>query len=302
MPIAALILAAGLLAAVPPLTPEQQGQLQTAADNRSVIDEGALYPLLHNAEQWGPNEEYGAKVPDFDRIGQSPVEARGELFLIEGALAKWDNPPRWFTRGGSWDGRMQRWVVAVGPKEDRYVVVYLVAPSQSVGELRRGHKIRLAGRFYKSWFDVEAGAKAKSYLTFVGRDARIIRPATGETPFPVTMPLAFLLAVTVAGWMVYRYARSRTGVYEHGEQIQVYSRTRPEDARDPRDAPEEDEGPPLPKDPTAALIELSRRAAEERLAREADGSGAASGHGADATSTDADSSNNPADPSHGSRP
>lgn len=269
MPIASWILAF-TLAAVPPLTPAQQGQLQTAADNRATIDEGALYPLLHNAEQWGPNEEVGARVPEYERIEQGPAESRGELFLIEGSLQKWDEPARWFTRGGSWDGRMQRWIVAVGPREDRYVIVYLVAPAEPSSSLRRGHRVRMAARFYKVWHDADAGEKAKDYLTFVGRDARVVRPSPG-TPFPVTMPIAFLIAVMGLAWFIFRVTRRSGKVYVDGEEIKPYTNERErgrEEAHRPDAAAEEDEGPPLPRDPTAALIELSRRAAEARKARE----------------------------------
>lgn len=262
MPLAVWILAF-TLAAIPPLSPEQRGQLQTAADGRATIDEGALYPLLYNAQQWGPNEELGARVPDFDRIEQSPAEARGELFLVEGVLAKWDAPPRWFSRGGSWDGRMQRWIVAVGPRRDRYVVVYLVAPGEGVDRLRRGQGVRLAARFYKVWFDVDAGDKARTYLAFVGRDARIDLAGPQRSPFPVTMPVAFLIAVAGIGWVVYRLTRVRHSPGARGEEMEILGPSARDDAAHSPDAAPEDEGPPLPKDPASALDELSRRAADD---------------------------------------
>ena len=84
-------LVAGLLAlqllTVPPLTREQQLQLDTAADFTTTYDEGALYPLLNNAMTWKDGDEAGATVPDYKAILDKPADARGKLFYLRATFS-----------------------------------------------------------------------------------------------------------------------------------------------------------------------------------------------------------------------
>ena len=175
---------------VTPLDDAQRAQLSTAGDFDEQFDQGALYPLLHNAATWQPGDEAGAQVPDYASIMQRPADARGGLFLIEGQFAGVPDGQTVaygpLARPGPWDGKLQWWGVVVeqwSPGVDQpagdddnpqAVIAYLVNPPTAADDPpRAGDRVRLVARFYKVWRDVDQNDQTRDYLTFVGHFATL---------------------------------------------------------------------------------------------------------------------------------
>jgi len=189
-----------VVSAPPPLTPPQRVQLDTASDRSSLFDEGALYPLLHNALQWEDGDEAGAAIPDYSAIREDPVKHRGELFLIEGLYAGRSKSINNLTRPGPWDGKLKEWVIVTDVGNDQVAVVYLVDPPAPPAAKS---KVRVPARFYKILKDVDQKKRPTDFLLFIGRSATVqTKKNTGTTP--TGLPLIAMLLLLVVAWFVFR--------------------------------------------------------------------------------------------------
>ena len=237
----------GQVLAVPPPSADDVEQLRSARDAVTLLDEAALYPLLRDALTWRATDESGAMVPDYAAIRRRPETYRGNLFLIEGPLAGQPRPIRHFQRPGPWEGRLQQWSILVHSNSDEVVVVYLVnPPPASVGQ-----SVRLPGRFYKLWSDVDQTHQPTNYLVFVGHAATVSGPAARPESSVNATAASFLgvVLVMVLAYVLMRIwirPRPRAGPQGHHRVIGDEPGTRC----------------PLPDDPAGALEELGRRHAE----------------------------------------
>lgn len=255
-----LILAA-VLAATPPLSADQQTQLESARDSLNVTDEGALYPLLENALTWPEHVEAGAAVPDYAAIAQSPAAYRGQLFLIEGTLRR-SQPIGRLALPGPWEGKLSEWAIQWGREPANMVIVNLTdAPAL----VRDGAKVRLAARFYKVWQTTNKQGEPLSMLVFVGRDARVLSsPGLGfGQGLPTGTMVLILLAGAMALWWVFKKTprmsmepkptemqRRRREARQLAEEAGVSPRSlQPDDADD-------EPATLMPKDPAEALKKL----------------------------------------------
>ncbi len=188
---------------VAPLSEGQRVQLDTAMDFNSTFDEAGLYPLLNNALQWEKGDEAGAMIPDYKAIFESPGEHRGQLFLIEGAFAGGSQRVRQLSRPGSWDGKLNQWVVVVDRATDEVAVVYLVDPPPAP---KAGAKVRTVGRFYKVLSDTDREGRPTNYLTFVGHGAQVEERSSGSGVGSGSAggALVLVLVILAGGWVVLR--------------------------------------------------------------------------------------------------
>ncbi len=238
-------------AGVGPLTDAQAAQLATAQDNSPILDEAALYPLLQNALTWPEHDEAGAMIPDYAAIRQRPADYRGELFLIEGQLARAESVSG-LARPGPWDGKLEQWVVKWGPTIDDVAVVYLLDPPASV---RSGREVRLVARFYKLWQTRDTQNQPSKFLTFVGHTAKV----TGRDTASGVTDLSMLVLIVVLLLGAYLMLRRRTATVA-APTVPQPSKRQPDVAHGGEDA--EDVGSPLPDDPAEALRQLQRRHGE----------------------------------------
>jgi hypothetical protein len=271
------LLIAGALFSLPPLTPQQKAQLESAHDGSVTVDDPALYPLMINALDWDPTEAPAGQPPDVDALLASPAEYRGVPFLIEGQMR---GPPRKFerfARPGPWAGKLEQWVVTLrrGAKaaDDKVAIVYLVDPPEYPGLDRR---VRLTARFFKVWHSVDMQNNETPYVTFVGRGVHVLDPSEPSSPAATatgdgdggsggkpdgggTSPLVPISVFLLIGFLSFVWWRVR--------RIMGGPRPLPGQLRRMREHVEEaeeqeasaDEGPPLPEDPIAALEEMQRR-------------------------------------------
>ncbi len=244
---------------VPPLTPDQQAQVDTATDFVREFDEGALYPLLEDALRWPEGDEAGAMIPDYEAIMKSPGDYRGGLFLIEGLFAgtpRGGSEVRRLTRPGPWDDQLVWWGIVVDAQRDEVVVVYLVDPPPPPAA---GAKVRLVGRFFKVLedFDRSRPPKPTNYLLFVGRSASVLGgQEIGGRSTPGITPLLGMVVVLGLGWyVVRRMLRPKPGA----NQARRALRGEDHDEADLDDPVIDD----LPKDPAEALDALSQQHAHE---------------------------------------
>lgn len=173
---------------VPPLTPDQSIQVQTAADHTPGFDQAALYPLLYNAMSWPQGDQSGAAVPDYEAIRAAPASYRSQVFLLEGLFAGRARPIR-LSRPGPWEPGLQEWVLVTDAETDQVAVIYLARPPGPVEEAPApGTRVRLAARFYKVLADIDAHGNQTDYLTFVGAGVSEIGGARADGPPTTTRP------------------------------------------------------------------------------------------------------------------
>jgi hypothetical protein len=248
-----MLAALALNGALPPLSAEQQQQLETTQDLRGALDEAGLYPLLWNASEWPAGDESGATVPDYERLLTAPAEARGQLFLIEGDVIAAGGLADRLSRPGPWDPTLQRWVIQPDQRRGDLVLVLLTDPPP----VRVGQRVRLPARFYKVWND-EAHQPPRAYAVLVGRGATLFRPPAGGSATPGA-PALIVAAIALAGGGLWfwarRLARTRASL---GEPRPWRTRAALAEARASSENEPQD-GPPLPESPAAALEELERR-------------------------------------------
>ncbi len=161
------------LAAVPPLTPQQQAQLDAVQDDTTELLEPGLDALLTNILQWESADEAGARIPDYDGLLNNPAGARGDLFLIEGRFA--GRSRRYKLREANpWMGdALTEWVILVREEPEEVAVVYFLDPEGLMEAPGTGADVRLVGRFYKVWADTDQQGQSTRYLTFVARSATV---------------------------------------------------------------------------------------------------------------------------------
>lgn len=241
--------------AVIPLTDSQRAQLATAGDFNSRFDEGALYPLLHNAAQWKANDESGARVPDYAAILASPEKHRGELFLIEGLFAGGARTiaRESLTRSGPWDDQLQQWVLVTDQARDEVAAVYLVNPPRPPTDPPRvGVRVRTAARFYKVLRDQDTHGQPTDYLTFVGYGARITADdaPTGTRLGTVATPFLLVVISLAVGWyLLRRNLRTRPLLTRARRQRSIGNQPTPDDYNQWHHEP----GRPIADNPVEAL-------------------------------------------------
>lgn len=245
----------GLLAvamAVPPLTDQDRAQLETAQDGSARIDEAALYPLLGNAMAWEVADESGARIANYHALRQHPSDFRGQLFLIEGKVAR----SRRFAlnRPGPWGEAVTEWVVQFGPNPADVAVVFFVDPQGTMPAPPIRTKVRAAARFYKVWADRDQHDQPTRFLVFVAGRATTTsgRPGgpdpTGCGPGPARSELIVVVGLLLAVFFLLRRTLRPS----------LPQRRSPVQHRTGHDQlPEPDS--PLPEDPADALAELRRR-------------------------------------------
>ena len=203
-----ILVAMAFASMVPPLTEGQRHQLATARDFGPLLDEGALYPLIKNAEHWSATKsnEAGALIPDHAAIRAAPADHRGQIFLIEGRLMR-SRDPGPFARPGPWEGRWRQWVVHWGNSADDVAVVYLVDPPQAVP---RRHHVRCPARFYKVWRDADQKGQTADYLVFVGKSARV--EGIGQGYWGPTVTLGIMVVGLAIAFLLLRAKATRMGI------------------------------------------------------------------------------------------
>ena len=249
-----------MVQAVAPLTDAQRAQLDTAGDYSSVLDEGALYPLLKDAAGWREGDEAGATVPDYAAIREQPAKHRGTLFLIEGAFQRAISAGK-YARPGPWDGRAQQWVVKWGDNFEDVAVIELVTPPPPP---KYGQRVRLVARFYKVWNEKDQTGKEASFLTFVGNTAAVtsggsagVSDRGGE---PTWWVAGGLVAAVGLGWfMMKRLKRMGSNAPIRPSEALRHRRQQRGDDFETHEPPNDEAPDLLPHDPADALAELSRR-------------------------------------------
>lgn len=250
--------------AVPPLSETQRIALEDTDDLSSTIDAAGLYALLENARTWPADAgelEPGQRLIDFSALRASPDEARGEVWVLEGALESVANaalytPERLLTRP-SWKD-LAVWHIR-GPNDEIYLVCLTDPPAVAIESKVGEHGIpaadtppvRVVGRFYKLIAVANQDDQPMRYAVFVGKTARFLNmPArqasgTGSTN-PLVGPGVLLVVLLVAAYVL----------------IRVTLKRRAKPVRRRRHESEEEDDEPveyrtdLPSDPAAALDAL----------------------------------------------
>jgi len=262
-----------LLGAVP-LTDSQQTRLETADDGSMTVDEAAFYALLENASEWTTGEA-GATIPDYSQVRENPEPWRGKLCLIEGVLLS-QLPELDLSREGHENTRGLVIQIDSFNKSRRdlapsdMLIAYLTHPPQlSAPRIQldpnmlaeTGSKIRFVARFYKILTEKNTRGEDRQYLTFVGKDAELEVRDTGPGTF--TVPLILAALIIGGGLLFIRLFRKGKGRFSSNRTAEYIARKRAERvATESGEYEEEDDGEPLPDDPTDALGELSRRHSE----------------------------------------
>ncbi len=255
-PASLLLMLCPILAAVPPLTPEQQKQVESATDFDAGRDEAALYPLMTNALAWQDADAAGATIPDYPAILAQPADHRGKLFLIEGLFAGRPRRIENLARPGPWDQKLQEWVVLTDKQHDQVAVVYLVDPPTPVDRPPApGTPVRLLARFYKILSDRDMNGNPTDFLVFVGKSATVISPPQRRGSSWHTTPI--VLAVLVLG-IIWLWLRTRSKPRLIGPQRFTQTEDRARRSA-PHDTAEEEPTEDLPTDPAEALNVLKQR-------------------------------------------
>jgi len=256
------LLAILLLLAVPPLTEQQQLQLDTARDGQPGWDEAALYPLLANVVSWSPGDESGATIPDYDALHRDPAKYRGQFFLVEGILGGAPQLMRHrFARPGDWEKNSQQWPILISRNPDEVVIILMLDPMPAKQlPTRGGAKVRVAARFFKTWNVVDRDNIPTDYLFFVGRSAKVEAGATaitatgGGSSVTARAWVAFLILFALGA--IWYAVRRATKLSLKGRPLKskrgLLRDHVPEE-------PEEAQPGELPKDPAAALEALEQR-------------------------------------------
>ncbi len=241
-----------VLGPVPDLTEAQRIQLQSAVDRQAQFDGPAIFPLLRNALLWPvPVERAGATIPDYAAIDTSPSDHRGQLFLIEGDLAR-TVPTGALAQAGPWDNMLEEWDIVVATSPVRTAVVFLAEPPPAP---RRGSRVALVARFYMLMRrrDVKHG-EPTDFPIFVGRTASFVGGGSagpGSAAPPVVL-LLVVLALAAGYWFVRRSVRQQTAGEDSRRPAHAYSPNL--GAHDADDADQS-----LVADPADALEQLARR-------------------------------------------
>ena len=229
MPVSSFILLA-LLAAVEPLTPDEQQRLAAATDGTDHLDD-AFEALLANVRRWTPGlgDAPVRLHPDLEAMGSDPVAFRGDLCRLEGRLEQ--------LRLLETHSGVQEWFVRDG--QGRPALVFVVGAQAS---LEAGQRITVLGRFYKRLEAVARDGRRRGYPAFVGAAAPPQAPgaAAWGAMIPVLVPVLVMFVVFLG--------------------LLVYARRGRAARRPPVEGVLGGEGEQLPGDTADALAELRRRA------------------------------------------
>ena len=252
------------LAGVPDLTDRQRAQLASAVDHDDRFDTPAIVPLLRHAATWPtPLDARGATIPDYTGILQDPPDHRGQLFLVEGRLARVvETAP--LARAGPWDGRIREWdVLSENAGTRTTAVLFLVDPGEPP---RIGSRVAVVARFYKVMRrrDVQHGA-ATDFPVFVGHSAHDIGPGSPSPPSPPAALLVVVLLLLV-GYVLVRRMRK-------GPQRGAI-RTGRDRGKGDGVEPVEASAETLPDDSIEALHALRQRAGRDERQDDTDGGSA----------------------------
>jgi hypothetical protein len=232
-----------LATAVPPLTDAQQSQLNTAIDDSKRLEESALVPLLENVLTWDDSIGDNLPRPDYDALLADPATYRGELCLIEGKFA---GRTRRFNlnQTGQWGDALTEWVLIVRDEPQQVAVVYFIDPQNKLQPPPTGTQVKVVGRFYKVWADLDQLDQPTRYLTFIARSPSLTQAASQPNRLGSALPM--LLGVLVLA-MIYIFLR-RLG------------KPPTQDLQPPAHTPKPPHDAMLSQDPAQAL----RRLAEQR--------------------------------------
>ncbi len=204
--IAALLMLSTLVG-VPDLTGAQRDRLAEVVDDERLEGPG-MHVLIENTRHWEPDDEAGARVPDYEAILTEPGAWRGELCLIEGRFA---GRERQLSLTGAEPGdedELTEWVVLVSDQPDDVVVVYFPDSEDSIKAPAVGAEVRTVGRFYKVWKDRDANGDRASYLTFIAGRPSVIGGQTGPTTSPLT-PMLILVVILGGVYVLLRIQTRR---------------------------------------------------------------------------------------------
>lgn len=278
------LLLTSLVLAAAPLTDAEREQLATAADGSRQIDEGALYPLLRNVAGWEPGAPRQAWVdPDYASMFDEPAAHRGELVQVEGMF--YGRPHRLeLQRSGTWGEHVTMWMLVLDRETERFAVVFLVDPEGRWHEHapRVGQPVQVTGRFYKLWSIEDERGTLTDYVTFVGRDPRVLAgraPIGGGGLGPEAGQMALLLGLALAA-LLFVLWRSRTlslgprplsrQQLRRADQGPAHVEPRHDHHAHQSGKVPDEPNAELPDDPVAALDELSRRRSEGQADTRAD--------------------------------
>ncbi len=246
------------LAGVPDLP---EGALTAIDDTTAELPDAALTLLLDDAGRWEGDSEPGATVAGFDAIGAQPAAARGERFLIEGALVTIGPEHLFGTSTNPYD-KIRPWYV--NTERGGVVIVYLADPPpvDTRGEMQNQlvprHKdrpVRIVARFFKLAPQANLDGEIIAYPVFVGRTARFTGDGSA-VGWGVATPVVVLLIILMFGaYFVLRIALGRAS----GRRYAGGQMREPDAAVDNRTD--------LPDDPAEALdaLEHEKQADQARV-------------------------------------
>ncbi len=236
------------IAAVPPLTEDQQAQL-AINDDSEQLEGPTLFPLIENVMTWDAQgkDEADAHIPDYDALLSAPAINRGELFLIEGKFA--GRARRYgLVQSGQWGDALTEWVLLVQDDPQQVAVVYFVDPSGELAPPHTGSHVRVLARFYKLWHDTDQDGNPTRYLTFIARSPSPATPTPAKPMFLLLPMVGGVLVLVVVYIYVRRLSRSQN------DDHPPHSHT----PKPPHDVMLSDSAnQPLPQDPAEALRQLA---------------------------------------------
>jgi hypothetical protein len=243
-----LTLILAMLAAISPLTREQQIAIDTAFDGRDH-QESAFIALLENAATWttGPDDTPVRLHVDVDALRADPDAYRGALYRIEGVLQDRERLAAPYER-------VELWYLRLNDKTP--IAVYL--PVTDAGPLigtppAAGTRIVCFARFYKRLEGENRRGRMAQWAAFVGNHPDVVAPVNPPASSTPTIVIAavLLMFIVFAGLLIIaRRTSSR-------RRDRLAFRTDDDDDDDRDDAVSL---PPLPDDPADALAELRHRA------------------------------------------
>ncbi len=237
----------GLLASqaagrIPPLTTEQQIELDSADDDDRGWTEAAFRGLIENARIWSSGTtSNNAAAPDLDKLVNTPESFRGGLFELRGRIEQQHQLPppytdvlEWFVRD---DSGTPMHVFVIDPK--------IATPGFDFSD---GSRIVLTARFYKRTGETARSGASMRYAAFVGALPRPDVPPVHAQLMPLWFIAALLAGLLIIFGLLFIYVRR--------QRRSGRSPTR-RSSKLPADLPAKN--PNLPANPADALAELHKR-------------------------------------------
>jgi hypothetical protein len=239
---AAILVIAVPLGAMPPLTDQQRTRLETAHDGRDHREE-AFMALVENLRAWdGTIGNVPVRLePDIDAKLNDPDRFRGEIVRLTGRVVQVTPLP------APHDGVLECFV---RDERGRPMLVYLVPiAGGDAAHLRERSHIEIFARFYKRVDFTARDGQVRSYAAFVGAHPRTVASAGGGVTHLAIISIALpgLLIVMILLVLVIRRQR-KAGARKPSARLATESVP-----------PILDDTADLPDDPAEALKELKRR-------------------------------------------